>query len=427
MNRFTPIRRLDVFRRLSTGERVYVGVLAQNARATYFQYDGDYLRVFGNLSPFELKLDTSVQEAPKNPHGGLHGVFADSLPDGWGMLLMDRVFRQRGILPQQITPMDRLAYIGARGTGALEYEPALDHLSEALEEDIDLSELGLQAQLLFDGKTQDVLTFLATTGSPGGARPKAHVYFYPDDSSRASARPGPGLEPWLVKFTSSSLMLRHEEGLCEAVYLTLAKRAGIHVPDWQLIQAPKASGAIAWLALKRFDRVSSSGSMHLLSAAGLLNADFRMPSLDYEDLMKASQILCRSPAVGQMQFRRAVFNLLALNQDDHAKNWAFLQDDAGQWQPSPFFDVTFSPNPRGEHSTGFGGYGKAPPLKAMERLALQASFPGWKQARECMKEVVEALGHWEQEATALGVSKKTIEMVSLELARVRRLNQGLLA
>lgn len=427
MSTFIPVRRLEVFRRLSTGDRVLAGVLAQNAQAVYFQYDPDYLSNYANLSPFSLSHDNSLQPAPSTPHNGIHGVFADSLPDGWGMLLMDRVFRQQGILPHQLTAMDRLAYIGERGAGALEYAPTSDYRPASTATKIDIIKLGLQAQALYDGQTQEVLADLATAGSPGGARPKVQVYFRAGDHLSASTIPRVDHEPWLVKFTSSSLALGHEESLCEAAYLTLAKKAGIVVPEWQLIPAPGRTGAIAWLALKRFDCTSSGGRYHLHSACGLLNADFRMPSLDYEGLIKASQILCKSPAEGQRQFRRAVFNLFALNQDDHSKNWAFLQDDSGQWCPSPFFDVTFSPNPRGEHSTAFAGYGKTPPLKAMQQLAKQASYANWKQAQKCVQEVVEALSHWEQEAAGLGVSPQTRGVIGRQLEQTYRLNQGLLA
>ena len=129
--------------------------------------------------------------------------------------------------------------------------------------------------------------------------------------------------------------------------------------------------------MKRFDCTPDGGRLHMHSLCGLLDADFRARSMDYEDLIKASQVLCVSPAVGQSQFVRAVFNLFTVNQDDHTRNWAFLQDDAGRWRPSPCYDVTFGPNPRGEHSTAFLGHGAAPPLKAMQQLAGQANYASW--------------------------------------------------
>ena len=347
MTAFTPVRQLTVNRRLATGVTVRVGELAQNRQGVFFEYDADYRRVHRNLSPFLLPFDGSLVQAPARPHGGLHGVFADSLPDGWGMLLMDRVFRRRGVVPSELTAMDRLAYIGERGTGALAYAPVSGFGPESSDE-VDVWELGERARGLFDAESDEVLPALAVAGSSGGARPKAQVYL-PDDERRsvASTRPGPGREPWLVKFTSASLPLGHEESLCEAAYLTLAQEADIETAQWRLIRVPPTvrSPAIAWLALRRFDCTPAGGRLHMHSLCGLLDADFRAPSLDYEDLIKASQVLCESPAVGRSQFVRAVFNLFAVNQDDHTKNWAFLQDDDGGWRPSPAYDRDVQPEP----------------------------------------------------------------------------------
>ena len=149
--KFTPVRKLDVFRLLSTGEKVAVGTLAQDSQYTYFAYENDYLSQLGNLSPFSLKADTTLQIAPKQPFLGLHGVFVDSLPDGWGLLLQDRYFRKHSILPHQITQLDRLAFVGNRGIGALQFEPNYD-LEDRDNELIKLADLGLQAQAVFDGQ-----------------------------------------------------------------------------------------------------------------------------------------------------------------------------------------------------------------------------------------------------------------------------------
>lgn len=295
---FPMVRRLDVWRRLEDGDRVPVGTLAQNRQGVFFQYADDYRSRFGNLSPFALALDSSLQKAPAAPHGGLHGVFADSLPDGWGLLLMDRVFRQAGVLPDQVTAMDRLAFVGERGAGALEYRPASEMGSPVDEGASSHAELGMNAQALFDGETTQLLAELVRAGSSGGARPKAQLYLPDDDSGLCSTTPVEGMRPYLVKFTSAQLALGHEEGLCEAAYLELARRAGIEVPNWRLISAPAASGAKAWLALERFDCTAAGGRLHLHSACGLLGADFRLPSLDYVDLVKASSMLCKSPAAG---------------------------------------------------------------------------------------------------------------------------------
>ena len=429
MTAFAPTRRLDVFRRLGSGERVLAGQLAQNRQGVFFQYAADYLAAYPSLSPFALPFDATLRLAPTTPHGGLFGVFADSLPDGWGIRVMDRVLRRHNVAPSQITGMDRLAYVGDRGAGALEYAPVAPY-AESVAGEVALDVLGQQAQRLFEDAGEDLALVprtLAGAASSGGARPKAQIWLRCDGAEQVYLRGSPGLKPWLVKFTSALLPLGHEESLCEAAYLTLAARAGIDVPSWRLIPAPSSSPAIAWLAQRRFDCHGERGRTHMHSLCGLLDADYRAPSMDYEDLVKASIALCRSPAVGQDQFTRAVFNLFALNQDDHTKNWAFLQDDAGHWQPAPFYDVTFSPTPAGEHTTAFLGHGAAPPLAAMQRLARQACFANWPRAREALERIVDALGDWRAVANELGVRRSTQTLIARQLESVRIRNRHLLA
>ena len=425
-----PVRQLAVWRTFANGQQVRVGGLAQNREGIFFQYDPDYLVEHSSLSPFALKWDSSVQLAPRGPHGGLHGVFADSLPDGWGLLLMDRVFRQQGVLPAQVTPMDRLAFVGAAGSGALSYTPVAGFAPEADAKLIDTSQLGLHAQALFDGQTTEVLADLVAAGSSAGARPKAQLYFAPGDYNACRTRAKRGDEAWLVKFTSANLPLGHEEGLCEAAYLSLADRAGLQSPAWQLLPAPEESGAKAWLAVERFDRVWRAdgvpGCVHLHSACGLLDADFRAPSLDYEDLIKASGQLCRGAQAAKLQFRRAVFNLFAVNQDDHSKNWAFVQGDDGQWQPAPFYDVTFSPGRFGEHATAYAGFGKHPPLKVLKKLAADAGYASWPQARQDVQRVLDALAEFSPVAKALGVSAQTIRLIQKQLDQTYHHNRDLL-
>lgn len=427
---FKPIQKLNVSRTLSTGQQVEVGTLAQNRQGVYFQYHDNYLGRFGNLSPYALNNTLALQQAPAGPHQGLHGVFADSLPDGWGLLLQDRVFRQHGILPNLLTQMDRLAFVGQGAVGALAYAPNSQYAA-ITQSDIDLSELGQQAQAVFEGQTGEVLQALVVSGNSGGARPKALIYAQPGNWANCSTAPRAGDEAWLVKFTSASLPLGHEEGVCEAVYLQLAEQLQLEPPQHTLVQPGHANREYPWLALKRFDWVSNqegpAGRLHMHSACGLLGADFRLPSLDYQTLISATRRLCKSPAAAQLQFRRAVFNLLASNQDDHSKNWAFLQNDQGHWQPAPFYDVTFSPHPHGEHSTAFAGFGKAPPLKAVQGLAAAAGFANWGEARQIVEHTVHALAQFETLAKAVGLSQETSALIAKQLDETRKANQGLLA
>ncbi|CNF48200.1 hipa protein [Yersinia enterocolitica] len=207
----------------------------------------------------------------------------------------------------------------------------------------------------------------------------------------------------------------------------MAAQAGIDVPQWQLITPPEKSPAIAWLALRRFDCSPQHGRYHFHSLAGLLDVDFRTPAVDYETLIKASQILCNSPVAGQKQFARAIFNLFSLNQDDHSKNWAFLQQDNGEWQLAPFYDVTFSPTPYGEHSTSFVGYGKNPPLKAIQQLAAQANFENYAHAQEVIEKVVSAIHNWQNTAMHLNIKAETRKLIAARLNDVYQQNKPVLS
>ena len=416
---------LHVWRRLGDGKEALVGQLAQNAQGIFFQYDAGYLEKFQSLSPFKLPFDGGLHQAPRVPHGGLHGVFADSLPDDWGLLLMDRVFRQQGLEPHDITLMDRLAYTGRRGTGALHYTPAME-LQEPASGLTDMAALGEQATLLFDGEADAVLAAVADAGGSGGARPKALIYLDPAQPGRVATEDRTGaLQPWLIKFTSSQLPLGHDEGRCEAAWLTMAGRCGIDVPEHRLF--PQDNGR-SWLAVRRFDCVEgvAQGRYHMQTLCGLLDADFRQPSMDYEDLIKASQLLCQSPAVGRSQFLRAMFNLFAANQDDHTKNWSFLLSDTGQWQPAPMYDVTFSATAYNTHATAYGGHGSRPPLKTIQKLATLGHYSRWSEAQKDLQRICDALANWTTLGRELGVAPSRIKAVSQRLNAVYKENRSLL-
>ena len=439
---FKPQRKLQVIRNLSNGQALTMGILAQNTQSTFFQYDSGYLSLNLPISPFHLTQDAALQKAPRNPHLGLHGVFADALPDGWGLLLQDRVFRQHSILPALVTQLDRLAFVGDSAMGALSFAPVSEY-NVKTQDEISLEALGLQAQAVFDGQTDEILAALVAAGSSGGARPKAQLYFpggkngicqsqprSPSNFLTCRTQPQAHDQAWLVKFTSQNLTLGHEEGVCEAAYLMLADKAELNPPHWQLLNAPKKSGATYWLALKRFDRVNIAdgtlGRIHMHSACGLLDADFRSPSLDYEDLIKASRILCQSPAMGRVQFQRGIFNLFACNQDDHSKNWSFLQDDQGRWTPAPFYDVTFSPHPFGEHACSFAGFGQSPSLKAMQRLASAAGYGHWRQAQQDIRRILDSIGCFADIAANLDINAQTIRLIQSRLDESYQANKVLL-
>nr|WP_255758825.1 type II toxin-antitoxin system HipA family toxin [Neisseria lisongii] len=411
---------MSVFRHLQNGEKVLVGELAENRQGIFFAYDADYCRQYPSLSPFKLKFNPELQLAPKEPHFSLHGVFADCLPDGWGMLLQDRFFESHGIDPMRVSPLDRLAFVGDTGIGALSFEPIIKN---PLLEEVSFEQLGKNAQEIFDGQTEDVLIALIKAGSSGGARPKAQIFMPAGNHHLCRTQAQQGDEGWIVKFTSQNLPLKWEEGLCEAVYLTMAEQAKLQPVQWVLLNPQQP-----WLAVKRFDYLAENkGRIHTHSLCGLLDASHRMPSLDYSGLLKTTKILCQSREAGQLQFRRAMFNLFALNQDDHTKNWAFVQDELGNWQASQAYDITYSPLRHGEHSMAFKQYGKAPPLKVIQELAEIAGFSHWQEARVAIDEVVQAVANFAEIATALEIKSTTIKRIQQNLNQVFQDNRHLLA
>src|SRR5690606_956019 len=227
-----------------------VGRLAKRDSIIYFEYDNDFVDKGIEISPLRLPLKRGLQELPARPFEGLAGVFSDSLPDGWGRLLFDRMMRANGILPSEISPLDRLAYVGFNGMGALVYEP--DNSPKDNLDFIDLDHLASQTEQVRAGRSEEVSSeLLALSGSSAGAGPKALIGV---DQKREKISYGTnnlvdGFEHWLVKFPNSQD--GHDAGAIEYVYALMAKKAGILMPEVHLFPSEKGSG---YFAVKRFDR-----------------------------------------------------------------------------------------------------------------------------------------------------------------------------
>lgn len=414
---------LHVWRTLSSGRKVLAGQLARNSRGQiYFSYAQDYLSErLGSLSPFMIPYSPQLIPGPSTPWQGLHGVFADSLPDGWGLLLQGRALRSRGIDTRFIQPLDRLALVGKSGIGALSYEPAQEIGGEP--PGLSILSVGREAERVLCGDTEVILPELLQSGASGGSRPKALLYLS-KDAGRVSTRPFPGSTAWLVKFTSRRTPLGHEEGLAEAAVMTLATRAGINVAQWRLFagaEGPDRPRVPYWFGTKRFDCTGSNetGRWHRVSAAGLLDADFRTPSLDYLTLMQATRSLTKSAEAAEEQVRRVIFNWFIQNQDDHARNFSFLQSDEGDWRLSPAYDLTYSPTPYGEHETALCGCGKILTAAAVKRFAAVSGIP-LSRLKLTAQAVINAVAGFAETARELGLSKARTQEISRALEAARK-------
>ena len=384
-----------------------VGTLAYKDRKIYFEYDTQFLKTGIELSPYKLPLKAGVMRCDDNTFEGLWGVFNDSLPDGWGRLLMDRHLMRLGLHAQDLTPLDRLSYIGNYGMGALCYEPCTETENPSIDA-IELDQISQHSQEILEGSSEELLDeLLRLNGSSAGARPKAMIQLYDDGREiiHGSQPLKEGYSHWMVKFASS--MDNREIGAIEYAYSLMAKEAGLEMPKTALLKGNKGN----YFACERFDRIGDT-RVHVHSVAGLVHSDFRFPCLDYDDILSLTLHLTKNIQEQEKVFRLACFNLFAHNRDDHAKNFSFLMDVSGEWRFSPVYDITFSSGPGGEHSTMYLGEGKNPTKKQLLALAKKHRL---KNGATICDEVYETVVQWSKFAIKAGVSQKMIEFIRLRI------------
>ncbi len=317
------IERVEVFM-----GSIKVGAVAQTIDGLCaFEYDSHYLNFGKSISPLELPLKNGVFIAKRQPFYGNFGVFDDCLPDGWGMLILDRYLKSKGINLHSLTLLDRLSLVGSTGRGALEFRPDRSVMNN--EEYVDFTYMATETAKILksdDYQGSSIERLYQQGGSPGGARPKVFVKF--DDRE------------WLVKFKSSSDS--KSIGKTEFKYSQIAKRCGIEMPETRLFENQ-------FFGVQRFDR-TPNGKYHVVSVAGLLNADYRIPCIDYLHIFQLCQVLTHNMQEMWKVYRLMVFNFLISNKDDHAKNFAFILRDA-EWQFAPAFDLLPSEGMNGYHTT----------------------------------------------------------------------------
>lgn len=331
------------------GERWQWGTLVSSIALTgrpliMFEYSEEAARRGLELSSLRLALKGPRLRRDFPAHQlGLPGPVYDALPDGWGMLLMDRLFRQRGLNAARIGPLERLTYIGSNAMGAMSFEPSQSEAA-ALAQDITLSKLATEVQEVLDGEGGAFLQrLLQMGGSPQGARPKALLYRDPASghfTTAASAQ----LEAWLIKFPARQ---EHPE-VCaiEAVYAQCLRECQIDTPDTAYFSLPNGQAAFA---SKRFDRQNGL-RVPMQSLAAYTGANYQVPgALDYTSFLRATQLCTNDVRQKTLAFERVVFNIVFNNRDDHPKNFAYTMTHNGQWQLAPAYDVTWCEGPGGYH------------------------------------------------------------------------------
>ncbi len=296
-----------------------------------FEYDSQWLATGFSISPFQLPLEKGLFISNRDPFNGLFGVFNDSLPDGWGNLLIDRWLKENGINPARIHWVERLSIVGNSGMGAISYKPEIEKRTDTQDKSI-----GFYAEevnkILLEEDIESLDHWVERAGSPGGARPKILLKINNTE--------------WLIKFGAYGDP--EDIGEIEYQYSQTAKNAGIIMPETHLFEGK-------YFGTARFDR-DHGRRIHMITASGLLHASHRYPSLEYTDLMKAAFYLTQSINEVKKLFRLMVFNVLTFNRDDHAKNFSFLYKDS-EWICSPAYDLVYSRGFKNNHSTTISGKG----------------------------------------------------------------------
>ncbi|MBI3298182.1 MAG: type II toxin-antitoxin system HipA family toxin [Elusimicrobia bacterium] len=391
------MRKLSVRFTRTPAESLAVGTLASERGRVYFEYDRGFLASGWNLSPRRLPFEEALFEHRDLEFGPLPGLFDDSLPDGWGLLLMDRHFRSLGKRPAEIGPLERLAWLGTRTMGALTYHPPAESgAGDAAA--LDLAELARRSQQLLAGDAGEVLPqLLRAGGSPGGARPKVLVGVQGERILSGVDDLPEGFEAWLVKFPARADLA--DAGPVEYAYALMAAAAGIDMPPTRLFE----TAAGRFFGVKRFDR-DGNRRFHVHTFGNLIQSNFRIPSADYADLFKAASALTRDHRDVIRVLRRMTFNVLAHNRDDHVKNFAFVFDDArSEWNLSPAYDLVYAAGPGAEHTMTLAGEGKNPGRAHILRLAETVGVARPRTAT-VIDEVRAAVGRWEEFAREAGVS-----------------------
>ena len=363
------VDKLDVYYQ---GEKV--GTMAPYQRyRTAFEYSDEWLRSGFSLNPFSLPLQPGVRIAKPEPFDGLFGIFADSLPDGWGRLLVDRMLHRQGERPEEIDAITRLSIVGTSGMGGLEYRPA--HRMKGGIPSSDLDHMAEECRKILDsGESEDLDMLFAMGGSSGGARPKVMIRL--------------GGEDWIVKFPSTGDPVNI--GQMEYEYNLCAAACGIQVPDVKLFPSNRCAG---YFGAKRFDReMTPSGEkrVHMASVSALLEVSHRVPSLDYTSLMGLTWQLTRQADELLRMYTLMCFNVFAHNRDDHSNNFSFLCVD-GTWRMAPAYDLTYSNSMGGEHATTIAGEGRNPSVKDILSVAKKAGI-SMSTARQIASRVEQTVG-----------------------------------
>jgi serine/threonine-protein kinase HipA len=402
----------------------FVGAVAplRNKPGYYeFSYAPEFEKGALELSPILMKMKArrrfSFPALAQETFHGLPGLLADSLPDKFGNALIDEYLARRGILPKDITSLQRLLYVGRRSMGALEFEPAETELRGAAASlPLDMAHLVEDARRALKGEFSTIAQDIIDIGSSaGGARAKAVIGWNRHTNQVVSGQfdVPEGFEHWLLKFdvgADGELGTAAGFGRIEYAHYLMASAAGIEMNECRLLE----EGNRAHFMTRRFDR-DGNQKLHAQSLCGLMHLDFNMPYVhSYDQYLRTVLGLRLGADALEQAWARCAFNIAIVNCDDHTKNLGFLMDSSGQWRLAPAYDTCFAHNP-GEgkwtrwHQMQVGG--KKWEISADDLLQLAKTYD-IRRARERLQQIREAVTRWHEFAATAGVGEAETQRIA---------------
>ena len=413
--RYKPVQRIEVY-----VWNKFVGALALDPTLGYyvFAYDKDFARSGIQLSPLQMPADDSERpyvftDLPEATYRRLPAMLADALPDEFGNALIDKYMAEKGLPKSSITSLDRLAYMGKRAMGALEFKPTrgpktAQPTALAMNQLVAVARKAISGTLQGDSAAEAALRSMIEVGtSANGARAKAVIGW---NRTTSELRSGQfellsGFEHWLLKFDGMGKDLElgtsQDYGRIEYAYYLMARESGIAMSESRLLE----ENGRAHFMTRRFDREDAGAKHHLQSLCAMAHLDFKKKSANsYEQLFMAIRQLKLGHAAEVEALRRMAFNVMGRNCDDHTKNISFLLREGGSWELAPAYDLTFAHNPKGEWTNQhlMSVNGKFEAIGRNDCLVLADRF-GVGEAPSILKEVRGAIEQWSKFAKQAGV------------------------
>jgi serine/threonine-protein kinase HipA len=424
--RYTHVTHVEVY---LWGERLGVAALDPAYGFYAFRYTPEFQA--RGIEPAPIHLPITVDrtflftDLPVETYRRLPAMLADALPDDFGNALIDRWMLDHGVRSEEITSLDRLAYMSSRAMGALQFKPARGPSARRAIA-IQLSELVTTARKAVhgdfggDGHAEAALRNIIEVGtSAGGARAKAVVAWnrQTEEIRSGQLEAPPGFEHWLLKFDGMGkdfeLGVSQDYGRIEYAYHLMAREAGIHMNECRLL----LENGRAHFMTRRFDREDGNTRHHIQSLCAMAHLDYKKKGANsYAQLFDTMVQLGLPYEQKEEAFRRMVFNVMGRNCDDHTKNFAFRLRRGQPWELSPAYDVTFAHNPRGEWTSQhlMSVNGKFKDLTE-EDLLVEADRFAIGTAPRVIDQVRHAVLSWRMFATEAGVRTRELERIQAEL------------